>query len=421
MGVLVTLVLWKEIRRQVRTPHRLVIWLALPIVLTTIMGLAFGGWRTGSGEQITVAIVEQDRGWLGRMLGVFLEAATNDFVSTRMLSREEAERSLRTEMELAGMVVIPEGALNRLLEGKEMEIIWTPNPRMTIYPAVVHEVLQQFVGMARGFTRAFRGPVAQIREIEKAGDREAQSRAISEAFRQRFESLGRGWFPPAVLLKVERPAEEKQSPFLFDIFRMVFSPLMLYSLFFVCQGLMRSWMRERNEGTLARVLASPVSFTRYYLSVQVASLFFAVLVACVLMVFGILAYQLVPAHPGSALLSVVVSVWFFISLISLLYGLARTERGAGAFAELLGTLFAVIGGVFFPIPPDSGFLSRISEFSFMAWGARALSYAMNGDVALQSRWGLYLLYLVIGGIILEGLAVFAVRRKLLAGAGRVYA
>jgi ABC-2 type transport system permease protein len=418
--VLVALTLWKEIRRQFRTPHRIVIWLALPVVLTTIMGLAFGGGR--SGVRVSLAVADEDSGWLGRLLGVSIEAATNDFLETRMMARENAEKSLRTTRDLAGMVVIPKGAADALLKGDPTEFVWTPNPRMIVYPAVAYESLKQILEMTAGFGSLFREPVSLIREDAETGRPRRDGRRIAEAFRTRFESLGKAWFPPAVTLNVERPPKPaRESPALFDIFRTAFPPLIMYSLFFVCQGLMRSLIRERKDGTLARVLASPVAFPRYYLATQFAFVAFALLIFGVLLVFGILAYRLVPVHPGLAFLSVLASVWCFLAFVGLLYGLARTERGGGAFAELFGTVLALIGGVFFPIPADSGILSRLSELSFFGWGARALSFAINADATLGPRFADNVVRLVITGTIFAVIAALTLRRRLVSGTARVYA
>jgi len=420
--MLFALTLWKEIRRQFRQPHRLIIWLALPVALTTIIGLAFGGGRSGATTHITVAVVDEDTGWIGRLLGLSLEAITNDFIETRMMKRPIAEKSLRTSRDLAGMILIPKGAQDALLRAQKSEWFWTPNPQMVVFPAVAYEALQQVAAMAGGFSAAFQEPVSLIQEGDQNLDPVERSRRISESFRKTFDSVADVWYPPAVNLKVERPPNpDEESPLLFDLFRSVFPPLILYSLFFVCQGLTRSLVRERKEGTLARLLASPLPFTSYYLASQAAFVVFALLIFVILMVFGILVYHLVPVHPVLTLLAVLASVWCFLSFVGFLYGIARTERGAGAFAELLGTLLALVGGVFFPIPPDSAFLSRLSEFSFLRWGARALSHAINGDPLSAPTFAQYLLRLAIAGTFFAFLAALTLRRKLLAGSARLYA
>ncbi len=139
LGVL----LHKDWRRVIRNPASYMIHLALPLVITALLGLTFGGGG-GKGQRmgrIPVAIVDEDGSVLTEFLrGALAQREAGEYLDVREVSRGEAMRLIERN-ELSAVVIIPRGFVEAYLAGERVEWELIKNPAQTYYPAIVEEVL----------------------------------------------------------------------------------------------------------------------------------------------------------------------------------------------------------------------------------------------------------------------------------------
>jgi ABC-2 type transport system permease protein len=90
-------------------------------------------------------------------------------------------------------------------------------------------------------------------------------------------------------------------------------------------------------------------------------------------------------------------------------GLAKTPEQAGNIQGIVGTVLGLLGGSFFPIGQDGGFLARLTTLTPHHWFNRGLSDLAGGQppgAALGAVGSLLLIALVTGA----GAAIL-IRRK----------
>ncbi len=160
--------------------------------------------------------------------------------------------------------------------------------------------------------------------------------------------------------------------------------LSVFFLFFTVQFGVLSLLEEREEGTLARILVSPIS----PLAVVVGKLMSSLIVGVVSMVVLVAATSLVVGatwgDPLAVAVLIVVGVVVAIAFAALVAAVARTAEQAGAYASILALVLGLLGGAFFPISQAPGLLAAVSRLSPHRWlldGFRDISYGADvGDL-----------------------------------------
>jgi ABC-2 type transport system permease protein len=121
---------------------------------------------------------------------------------------------------------------------------------------------------------------------------------------------------------------------------------MLFLFFIIGEGA-RSIVAERREGTLARILAGPVSPSAVLLGKTVQVLVVGVVSMSAVWLVTWLAFGASWGDPLGVLLVIVAAVTAICGFSLLITGLARTENQADALTTIVALLFAIVGGTFF--------------------------------------------------------------------------
>src|SRR5258706_11285664 len=113
----------KDLRRRLADPSALLVSLAIPLVMVTLMALAFGG--KGSEEDkappLRLVVANYDTGPIGRMVAGSTQnpEAAKRLESRQTTSRDRGLRLLRRGEE-AALVVIPKDFSKDLFEGRRV-------------------------------------------------------------------------------------------------------------------------------------------------------------------------------------------------------------------------------------------------------------------------------------------------------------
>ncbi len=194
------------------------------------------------------------------------------------------------------------------------------------------------------------------------------------------------------------------------VLREVLPGLSLVGLFFLSNILMMDVTAERQQGTLRRLLAGPVTIGQF-LAAKVIMVVAICGVAELLLVF--VSAVFFGMRWGHALVFTAVCVSMILAIVGtmvLVYGLARTRAQVEALSNLVIMSMCLFGGSFFPaefLPP---FMRSIGKWTVNHWAISAMRAAM--DHAPAERLLPHVATLLAIAFVTLSAGVLALRRQL---------
>lgn len=435
---------WKDIRSTYSDRNLVMIMLAAPLAVATIIALAFGG--LGGGDvpirDIPVAIVNFDTGANGQNLGAtyvnaFIpsEDTTGDADTTCPLVEGTAGNGNSTSLQdLTEAVLLDDAKAARegVNNGTYAAAIIIPQDfsqkatigptKFTVEPTSIEvyanggRVIQ--AGIIRSIVEGISNQMATgnvtiqslLNEVNSEfGVLQMSLLTSSAAFN---DNIGCAFVPGVSGLGIDQQSLAGKSVNGAIPLLIVFGAgqAMFFTLF-TGQGGVSGIFEERKQWTLQRLVVSPTPRLHILLGKMLG-----VLVNCVLqLVFLFVALTVV----GSVLNGGFVNIWgdnfVLIGLVilsaalsatgvgTLLAGVAKTPEQGQIYGSLVNVAMAVLGGAFgFQLP------EAVSRFSLLYWGSDAFQKLANGSTEI----GLNLAVLFGLGVVLFGIGFWLFNRRL---------
>jgi ABC-type multidrug transport system permease subunit len=395
--------------------------LALPLAITALIGLAFGGNRNKAGggmPRIKLAVVDEDQSFLssGLRSGISQGKAA-EYLDPIFVNRNEGLRILR-ENKISAILVIPTNFTSKYLLGeKNLKLEVIKNPAQSFLPAIVEELAGVAVTGLNAVSRNFNSEFPTLRE---AFTNQWDFDAMSEVFKKLGERVNaaRLYLDPP-LVSYQKAITEKKSENsggVFSVFSYILPSMASAFLLFIADQAMRDFHREVRMKTLDRqrtvgagaglFIAGKIIFTA--LSVIVAA---AILFSAGALIFGIRWH-----HPELLALACAGYSLFGAGLMAMLAALAPSERRTDALNSMLLFAIAFVGGSYLPAENFPPFMrEHITSMMPNYWLIEAVRALQNGE-------GHYLAPLLVVaklagiGIVLGLVAAFALERRLTSGA-----
>jgi ABC-2 type transport system permease protein len=359
---------WKDTLVRFRDRNALILMLAAPLLISAIIGSAFGGFVSGGGDaplaDIPMIIVNQDEGELGEVFTDLITADIPELVTlfdTTLMTDLEAARALVQAGESRAVIAIPPDFSARLQSREEESgsttVTLYTDPAATITPNIIRGVVAQIVNEFAG------------RRISGQITAEHLSEVYAETLGPALADLG-----PAIAAELQ--AEEVESgsislnrvalgeseeinPFAF------FVPSMgIFFLVFAMMDGTRSILDEDREGTLDRLISTPTSHGQILLG-KIFGVFLTGMVQFI--VYVIASRLLFNVNWGSSIvglaLMTLVTVAAFTSLGAFIAAFARDANQANIFGSTVALVSAALGGNFtspFNFPEWLNFLSKFT-------------------------------------------------------------
>ncbi len=315
-------------RRLLQQFHRDRRTLALLFVAPLVILGLIGYLLRGGGDHPALAVVDQDRGPVAVVVADRLLAS--DRVAASALTLGEARDRL-ARGELAGYVVLP-----------------------------------------AGFGQGTAGPGL---EIHLEGTQPGPSAAVLQAVNQALAAAaGQGRSRPAISISYLHGGSSLDT---LDYFGAAFIGLIVFLLVFVVTSV--SFLRERSQGTLERLMASPVRRAEIVLGYMLGFGLVALVQGLIVLLFSL--YVLRIHNEGNVALVFLLETLLAIGAVNLgifLSMFARTEFQAVQFIPLVLVPQILLSGVLFPISSEPRPLQYVSD-------VLPLTYAIYGirDVMLK--------------------------------------
>lgn len=361
----------KDLRQRLRDRSAWVLGFLAPLLIATVMSLAFRGAES---FHTTVGVVDRDHGPLAAAFVAMLRSpGISDVVSTRTGLGEAQARAQVDGGELGAAYVLPPG-----------------------------------------FTAAAHGAPAPVRLVVLGSADQAIARQVASSLAQSFAAqlnadrlsvataLASG-APRAQLPRLAAASARLRLPLVAssaDIGGTQLSPISYFApsmgIFFVLFGIgfgARSIWAERRTGTQDRVLASPARPSALLAGKAVSTMVFALASLATMFVVTTTAFGANWGPlPGAAALAVAMSA-ATAALMILVSMLARTERQADGVAATVTFGLVLLGGNFVFLSAAPPLLRTLALYTPNGW-------AMRGFVDLQSGLG-------SGAVVVPVLAILA--------------
>ncbi|MFM1945384.1 MAG: hypothetical protein RI897_4366 [Verrucomicrobiota bacterium] len=416
--------LQKDWRRVVRNPAPYIIHLALPFVITALLGLTFGGGG-GKGQgvgRIQMAIVDEDGSRLVEFLrGALSQREAGEYLDVRDVSRGEAMRLIGGN-ELSAVVIVPEGFVEGYLMGERVSWELIKNPAQTYYPAIVEEVLGLLTLGLDGVSRGVGGELLAWRDLLGGGEGVDLLRVagVLEEAGKRLEGVRPYVYPPLVQYRevvVDRVDEGGSGeggggrvPFAF-----LLSGLAGVFLLFVGDRSSRDLFVELERGTLARFHSLRERLWLFVLAKEVFVVTVVWVGAVIILWGGAWIFGFSWRAPWLVVVMVLAYGVGAGGLMTMVSALAGSTRRADLFNSVVAMSLGLAGGCMFPPQQLPAFVrENISRWLPTHWFADTLRRLQAGEEGWV--WVGPAVMLVLVGV--GGLAVAAgcSRRRLEGGA-----
>lgn len=418
-------IMWKDVNVLFRDGAALILIIAGPLVLTLGLGLvtgSFSGSDAPTISRIPVLIVDEDGGEFAVALTDLLTGEElSDLLAPETWNDEAAALEQARNGDAAAVVVIPAGFSDSFLPDTATGALPEPvalrvygDPGSPIRAGVVRAIADEFTNRAQTGVTTVQIALTELATSGVASP--AELPAIGQAMGEQLFSGDGASAATGSLINVRSESVATDGDQGFNPLA-YFAPAMalLFLMYAVTLGA-RTLLSERREGTLARMLAAPVTNSQV-LGGKVAGIFLGGFIQlAVLILLTTTMFQLNWGNPLGVLL-IIVSAALAATGWGLLIASASTNAGQVTNLGMALTLiFGILGGSFVPGQQMGPLFEWAGRITPNKW-------AMDGFVSLASGDGLpaivapVVALLVMATILFAASAVLFRRRQseLLAG------
>jgi ABC-2 type transport system permease protein len=402
---------WKDVMLAARDPSALVFMLAAPFLLTLGMALVTGRFSSAdSGPSgIPVVVVNQDGGQLGTaLIDVFESEALSTLLTTSIVDSPDTAREQVESDAVAAAVIVPEGFTDNIipkqgttLTGDVVQIELYANPTRPTSVAIVQTVVDTFV--SRVEIGAVSGQVAVMQLIENG------LIEISDAPRiGRDIGLRQAEADVTSAIKLNTVGGEGTT-IKFDVLAYMAPGMAMMFLMYVVSNGGRTILRERDAGTLPRLLISPTTVTQV-LGGKVLGIFLTgVAQMGILIGASALLFRLNWGNPFAVVLLVLASVTGAVGWGLLITAASKTQGQVGAIGSAMMLTFGILGGSFFEVDYMPVWFRVLNKITPNAWSVDGFTTLARGG-SLSDIAGSIVALLVMGGV-LFAIAAFLFNRR----------
>jgi ABC-2 type transport system permease protein len=181
----------------------------------------------------------------------------------------------------------------------------------------------------------------------------------------------------------------------------------VFFLFFTVQFGVTSLLEERSEGTLARLLAAPISRASILGGKLLVSFLLGVISMAVLVVATSLLFGANWGNPLGVAVLIVAAIVAAMGIMALVATLAKNAEQAANWQSVVAVVLGLLGGTFFPVSQAPGVLSTLTFLAPQAWFLRGLGDLRGGSLSVV--W-VPVLAMLGFAVVAGGVALFRLRR-----------
>ncbi len=400
-------IMWKDVRVLFQDWAAVALIIAGPLVLALGLGLVTGAFSDSDAPtigRIPVALVDEDGGELATALtDVLTSDDLSDLLAVETLSDADAARARVAAGDASAAVLIPAGFSDSFTPDMAtgampttVAIIVVGDPGAPVGAAVVRSIVEEFAARADTAVAGVRVGLTQLAGSGAVSPAELPAVGQSMAAATFADSAAAS---AASVIRVETRNVTATGES-FNILA-YFAPAMalLFLMYAVTLGA-RTLLSERREGTLARMLAAPVSSAQV-LGGKVGGIFLGGFIQLgALILLTTVLWQLNWGNPLSVLLLVVAAALAATGWGLLIASLAANAGQITNLGMALTLLFGILSGSFVPLNDARPVLDWLSRITPNRW-------AMDGFMALAAGEGGSAVFVPVAALLVMAAVLFA--------------
>jgi len=368
----------KDLLQTVKDRSSLFFLLVMPLVLITVIGLAFGSFFGNGSSQIaiTVAMSNQDNGPVGKAIVQALDINTASLKVTvnQFSNANQVKDQVANNSNVNAGVVIPANASNTLIAAssngtlpKNLVQVYslpsTSDTRPTIIQNIVTNVLTSEVA---GSTA-----VGQVYGVcNQPGNHCGQSSINAQSIASTVGQASAQGGNSAVQTLTAGKATS------FNNFDQVVPGYAIFFALFGINAVAGTILQEKEDGTFRRLLIAPVQ--RYALlgGKLLAQFILTLAQLTVLFAVGYFAFHLtIGSWPG--VIALIIGASFATTGLGiLLVSIVKTRRQLNPVVTLVVLITSAIGGAWWPLFVEPQWMQNIAKLGVTAWAMEGLNGVM---------------------------------------------
>jgi ABC-type Na+ efflux pump permease subunit len=370
----------KDVVRRLRDPVALIIWIGIPILILTLLTLAFGFGKQVK-PQAHLLVVDEDESFVSTLLiGAFGRGPLAELILVEQVDSAAGHERIHAG-DGSALLVIPEGFGEAVLKEEPTELKLLTNPSQFILPGIIEETLSILVDGTFYVQRIFGEPLREIVDGPPEGEDYFSDEAIasiSVTINRLVEQIGDNLLPPVIELEMSLDVEEDEEAPPIAFGGLFFLGMFFMALFFMAQGMSDDVWRERAQGTLRRAVTTPHGVAGLLAGKLLAGGAIIGAISLIGLPFGSWVYELEMTRLPLAVLWSAFSGTVLLALFTLVQLYATSQRMGSILTGMVVFPLLIVGGSFFPFVAMPDFLAAIGRWTPNGWALEQLKAIVIG-------------------------------------------
>ena len=403
----------KDLRRLVRDPAALAMWVGIPVLAALMLLVVFGS-RGEAVPQGRLLVADEDGSFLSSLLvGAFGQGELGNMLVVEKVKQEEGRRRMNRG-DASALLVIPKGFGQAFLASRPSQLTLVKNPSQQILPGLIEEVVSAMTE-AGFYLQALLGDQLGL---FAGGPPQGTSTFPDETIIRTSVAFNRlagrlsAYLDPLVI-QVKTSVVETAGPARANIGATFFPSMVFMTVLFVVLGLSGDGWEEHKQGTLRRVRGTPAGLGSLLAGKVLAAAVVFLAVGAAALACARWLMKIPVVNPVAAVLWMMLSGAVLLMMMSSLQLCATSQRTANIVAFLVVFPLGMVGGGFFPFEFMPEWMARVGRLTPNGWAMVQMKALLQGPVA-PARLAVLFAALAAAGAALFPLALWRLRRISLA-------
>jgi ABC-type multidrug transport system permease subunit len=267
-------------------------------------------------------------------------------------------------------------------------------------PGIIEDVTEVLLDAGFYLQAAFGTEIEQIRDsgsLEQPTDLFVSGIAVQ--VQHKMDSLGPKLFPPLLDVVIVAPPAAEPQP---DMALLFLPGMVLMALMFASQGLSADYWRERESGTLRRLVLAPGLLGRFVVGKALAAGLMMALLGGVTLLVGFLYHDLAWTKLLPSIIWITLSGAGLFAWFAALQMLMPTAKASNLLTSLIVFPLLMMGGSFFPLEALPDWLAAIGRLSPNGFMVDNLS----AELTSASSWTFSVkAWVIVASMVVSGLSI----------------